>query len=70
VGAERLSVKEFRYEWKPGEVFVMHTDGLQTRWSVKDRPGLAACHPAIIAALLHRDYLRGRDDATVVVLSR
>ena len=70
VGADQISAKEFKYEWKPGEVLVMHTDGLQTRWSVKDRPGLAACHPAIIAALLHRDYLRGRDDATVVALSR
>ena len=70
VGADQISVKEFNYEWRPGEVFVMHSDGLQTRWSVKDRPGLAACHPAIIAAILHRDFLRGRDDATVVVLSR
>jgi anti-sigma regulatory factor (Ser/Thr protein kinase) len=70
VGADHISVKEFRYEWKPGEAFVMHSDGLQTRWSMRDRPGLAACHPAIIAALLHRDYLRGRDDATIVVLSR
>lgn len=70
VGADHISVKEFKYGWKPGEVFVMHSDGLQTRWSVKDRPGLAACHPAIIAAILHRDYLRGRDDATIVVLSR
>jgi hypothetical protein len=70
VGADRISVKEFTYDWQPGDTFVMHTDGLKTRWSIKDRPGLAARHPAIVAALLHRDYLRGRDDATVTVLSR
>ena len=70
IGAESISVKEFQYQWQLGEMFIMHSDGLRTRWSVKDRPGLSACHPAIIAAVLHRDNLRGRDDATVVVLSR
>lgn len=70
VGADHISVKEFEYGWGPGDTFVMHTDGLKTRWSLKERPGLAARHPAIVAAVLHRDYLRGRDDATVAVLSR
>lgn len=70
IGAESISVREFQYEWRTGETFIMHSDGLRTRWSVKERAGLASCHPAIIAAVLHRDYLRGRDDATVVVLSR
>ncbi len=70
VGADTLSIKEFSYEWNTGEPLVMHTDGLQTRWSLADRPGLASCHPAIVAAVLHRDFLRGRDDATVVVMVR
>jgi anti-sigma regulatory factor (Ser/Thr protein kinase) len=70
VGADTISVKEFQYQWEVGERLVMHTDGLRTRWSIKDRPGLGACHPAIVAAFLHRDFLRGRDDATVAVLSR
>lgn len=70
VGADTLSIKEFSYEWQAGEPLVMHSDGLQTRWSLADRPGLASCHPAIIAAVLHRDFLRGRDDATVVVMVR
>ena len=70
VGADTISVKEFQYQWRAGEQLVMHTDGLRTRWSLKDRPGLSACHPAIVAAILHRDYLRGRDDATVAVLAR
>jgi hypothetical protein len=48
----------------------MHTDGLRTRWILSERPGLSARHPAVIAAVLHRDFLRGRDDATVLVLTR
>ncbi len=70
VGADTISVKEFQYQWEVGEQLVVHSDGLRSRWSIKDRPGLGACHPAIVAAFLHRDYLRGRDDATVAVLSR
>jgi anti-sigma regulatory factor (Ser/Thr protein kinase) len=70
VGADTISVKEFQYQWRVGEQLIVHTDGLRTRWSIKDRLGLGTCHPAIVAAFLHRDYLRGRDDATVAVLSR
>jgi len=48
---------------------VMFSDGLQSRWNLRDYPGLIYRHPAIIAALLHRDYCRGRDDVTVLVLA-
>ena len=70
VGADSISVKEFSYEWMPGEKLVMHTDGLRTRWILNERPGLAMRHPAVIAAVLHRDCLRGKDDATVLVMAR
>jgi hypothetical protein len=32
--------------------------------------GLLQCHPVVIAGWLIRDHLRGRDDATVVVVRR
>ena len=47
----------------------MHSDGLSARWDLKSKPELLQRHPAIIAALLYRDYARGRDDATVVVVN-
>ena len=46
----------------------MHSDGLGTRWDLAKYPGLAARHTALIAGVLYRDFQRGRDDATVVVL--
>ena len=46
----------------------MHSDGISTHWDLADYPGLAARHPALIAAVLFRDLSRGRDDATVVAL--
>ena len=46
----------------------MHSDGLQSRWNLRDYPGLALRHPAVVAALLHRDFTRGRDDVTVLAI--
>jgi hypothetical protein len=45
----------------------MHSDGLATRWDLRKYPGIWNKHPSIIAALLHRDFGRGRDDVTVFV---
>ena len=42
-------------------------DGLVSHWSIDAYPGLRARHPAIVAAVLYRDFNRGRDDVTVVV---
>ena len=47
---------------------VMHSDGLGSQWSLDRYPGLALRDPALISAVLYRDYARGRDDTTVVVV--
>jgi anti-sigma regulatory factor (Ser/Thr protein kinase) len=47
---------------------VVHSDGVATRWSLADYPGLGTRHAAVVAAVLWRDFRRGRDDATIVVL--
>ena len=70
VGGQMRHVREFAYNWRAGDLLVMHTDGLKTGWSLEGYPGLAARHPAVISALLHRDFRRGPDDTTVVVLGR
>jgi anti-sigma regulatory factor (Ser/Thr protein kinase) len=51
-----------------GKLLVMHSDGIQARWSLKDYPGLALRHPALVAAVLVRDFDRGRDDASLLVV--
>jgi anti-sigma regulatory factor (Ser/Thr protein kinase) len=71
VGAEmRRQVADLPYELPPHGVLVMHSDGVTGRWSLDSYPGLLMRHPAVIAAVLLRDFLRGRDDATVVAVSR
>ena len=61
-------VQEFRTEWTPDSVFVMHSDGLHSKWDLLSYPGLISRHPALICGALIRDFRRHRDDAGVVVL--
>jgi anti-sigma regulatory factor (Ser/Thr protein kinase) len=60
-------IQEFNYPWPADGLLVMHSDGLATGTALDAYPGLAARDPALIAAVLYRDFCRGRDDATVVV---
>lgn len=68
VGHEARKFQEFTCPFPCGAVLVMHSDGLSSRWSLNNYPGLLARDPSLIAGVLYRDAQRGRDDATIVVL--
>ena len=61
-------IREFLQPWTDGSVLVMHSDGIKTHWNLDDYPGLLRRHPGLVAGLLYRDFQRGRDDATVIVV--
>jgi hypothetical protein len=67
VGHQASRIVEFHYEWTPDSVLVMHSDGLSGKWDIDRYPGLLARHPGLVAATLYRDYVRGRDDASILV---
>lgn len=67
LGHQARKFQEFSYAWEPEMVILMHSDGISTQWHLDDYPGIARQHPSVIAALVYRDYCRGRDDATIVV---
>jgi anti-sigma regulatory factor (Ser/Thr protein kinase) len=67
LGAQLLRSQQFEYDWPRGSHVVMHSDGLSARWTLPAYPGLQMRHPGVIAALLYRDFVRRRDDVTVVV---
>jgi len=67
LGHEARTFREYSYPWEPDAMFVMHSDGLGTHWSLDDYRGLQQRHPTIVAAVLYRDFSRQRDDVTVVV---
>jgi hypothetical protein len=66
----RSHVSTFSYAMPVPGVLLMHSDGITSRWSLDQYPGLLLRHPAVIAGVLSRDFVRGRDDATVLVVGR
>lgn len=65
VGSHFGSLKVFEYEWNKKCVFLMHSDGLKS--SARIDCGLAKS-ASLMAAECYRDYSRGNDDASVIVV--
>jgi len=61
-------IDEFTYPWPSGALVILHSDGLTSRWTLDGYPGLGRHHPMLAAGILYRDFCRGSDDATVVVV--
>lgn len=70
VGIQIKRIQTTQYLWPEHALFILHSDGVTSRWDLKDAPGLLTCSPIVIAAWIIRSHMRGRDDATVVVVSR
>lgn len=68
VGHTLRKVQPFHYEWPPEGMIVLYSDGITTSWNAAAYPFVMRKHPAILATLILRDHLRGKDDATVMVL--
>lgn len=66
-GHQVRRLQDFTYPWSNTDVLVMHSDGVSAHWTLANYPGLKLRHPLVIAAVILRDFSRGRDDATVVV---
>jgi len=65
-GFNARKIQAFDYPFASGLV-ILHSDGLQSSWTLDRYPNLVSFHPTLIAAILYRDFNRGRDDATVLV---
>jgi anti-sigma regulatory factor (Ser/Thr protein kinase) len=55
VGGQYRKAQPFDYAQVNGQLLIMYSDGLQSRWNLQ--------------AILHRDFCRGRDDVTVLVIA-
>ncbi len=67
-GQQCERMQEFYYPWPADGVLQLHSDGLASGASLEHYPGLALRDPSLIASVLYRDFARGRDDATVVIV--
>ncbi|WP_299564699.1 ATP-binding SpoIIE family protein phosphatase [Enterovirga sp.] len=61
-------IQDFEYPFAPGDHLVMCSDGIGTSWALDRYPGLTGAHPSLVAGVIYRDFTRGRDDATVLVV--
>lgn len=68
LGAAVPRIHEYTYPFEPGTILLMFSDGLNSKCSLTDYPGLQSRHPELIAGLLYRDFSRRRDDATVMAV--
>jgi anti-sigma regulatory factor (Ser/Thr protein kinase) len=68
IGHQVRTYREFTYPWQENGLMVLLSDGLGTRWDLRAYPGLDQKPCALIAGVLYRDWARGRDDATAVVV--
>jgi hypothetical protein len=65
-GHNARKIQSFDYPFEDG-LIVLCSDGVSTSWNFSRYPGIQFAHPALIAAILYRDFGRKRDDATVLV---
>jgi anti-sigma regulatory factor (Ser/Thr protein kinase) len=68
-GHNARKIQSFDYPFEEG-LIVLASDGIGTSWNFARYPGIQSAHPALIAAILYRDFGRKRDDATVLVGKR
>jgi hypothetical protein len=67
-GHDPRPVREFTYNWPERGTVLLYSDGIATHWSLDSYSGLLSRDPALVAGVVYRDWNRGRDDATVVVI--
>jgi hypothetical protein len=70
IGHEMLKPREMSYPWTERTILVLNTDGLQTHGTASAYPWALASEASLLAALLYRDWDRGRDDVTVLTLKQ
>jgi hypothetical protein len=61
-------IQEFSWPLETGSVILMHSDGLSSQWDLAPYAGIFSRHPSLLADVLCRDFSRGHNDVTVIVL--
>jgi anti-sigma regulatory factor (Ser/Thr protein kinase) len=61
-------IQEYSYPWSEDGVLILHSDGLSSGTGLENYPRLVSRDPSLAAGVLYRDYSRGNDDSTVVVV--
>lgn len=68
VGYRMVSPKTHRHELKAGDVFVMHSDGITSRFYNEDIEEKLGLHAQNLAEYIMQTYSKGTDDASCLVV--
>ena len=70
VGHRLPNPREFRYRYTPGDLFVLHSDGVSSRFNLDDTSTTidVAAEPQALAEELVRRFGKDTDDVTLIVL--
>ncbi len=55
-----------RYNYEKGQMLVMCSDGIKSKWELTGYPGILRYDPAILGAAIYKDYTRGTDDTSII----
>ena len=69
-GVQIRTLRTMSQAWDGRGYLIMHSDGVSSGWDLAQYPKLVGHHPGTIASLICRDFSRGNDDATVLVMRR
>lgn len=61
------SMKANIVEHHPGQLLLMASDGMRTRWEINKYPGILKYDLSILAAALYKDHGRKTDDMSIVI---
>lgn len=56
------------FPWEYAPLFIMHSDGLKSRWDMSRYPGLERHDGTVVAGVLYKDNDRGSDDCLVAII--
>jgi negative regulator of sigma-B (phosphoserine phosphatase) len=68
VGYDMRKIRPEEMAYHPGDLVIMHSDGVSAKFSLAQYPGLRQKDPQQIAEAIFRDHARGHDDATIMVV--
>lgn len=61
------NTQEYQLPWSADSVLVMHSDGISSRWDLREFRGIWSHDASVIAGMLYRDFAKEKDDVTALV---
>jgi serine phosphatase RsbU (regulator of sigma subunit) len=67
VGSILPHFQVFEYSFQPGDLVLMHSDGISARFDLKQYPHVTTQPVQLLAEAIARDWARPHDDATIII---